>query len=195
MAKKVAKEAEDLPGRIIAVDPGVDNLGWCVLTCEGKLTDWGLVTKTLDDVKTTADIASFHENMKPLVQILSASPNQEFIMERYMPRGMRRGNQVERINIVIGYMMAAVPYLSLTMVPASSWKNHSEKHYTYVDNPTVPPHIVDAYTMGLYYAERVRGFITPKEVKRHLRSVRENEWGWKKKKNVWTRIDPKKRGA
>lgn len=195
MAKKVAKESEDLPGRIIAVDPGVDNLGWCITTREGKLLDWGLVTKTLDDVKTPGDIAAFHENMKPLVQILSAFPNQEFIMERYMPRGMRRGNQVERINIVIGYLLGVVPYNSITMVPASSWKNHCEKHYTYVDNPTVPPHIVDAYTMALYYAERVKGFITPKEVKRHLRSVRENEWGWKKKKNVWTRIDPKKRGA
>ena len=194
MAKKKEKNSER-PGRIIAVDPGVDNLGWCILTCEGKLLDWGLVTKTLNDVKTTKDIAAFHENMRPLVKILSAFPNQEFIMERYMPRGMRRGNQVERINIVIGYLMAVVPYLSLTMVPASSWKNHCEKNYTYVDNPTVPPHIVDAYTMGLYYADRVRAFITPKEVKRHLRDVREHEWGWKKKKGIWARIDPKKRGA
>lgn len=191
MAKK--KEKNEYPtGRIIAVDPGVDNLGWCVTTPEGKLLDWGLVTKTLDDIKTTADIATFHENMTPLVQILSACPGQDFIMERYMPRGMRRGNQVERINIVIGYLMGLVPYLSLTMVPASSWKNHSEKHYTYVDNPTVPPHIVDAYTMALYYAERVKGFITPKEVKRHLRGVREREWGWKKKKGVWIQPDAKK---
>lgn len=187
----MVKKKEEKPNYVIGVDPGVDNLGWCITNIDGSLAMSGLVTKTLADVKSPNDIAMFHKNMDHLVAVLNTARmmKPDFIMERYMPRGMRRGNQVERINIVIGYLIGRISYNELYMVPASQWKQRREAEYTTVINKTIPDHIVDTYTMTLYYLEKIKGLITTREVKRHMRNVRETDWGWKKTKGVWIKGD------
>ena len=174
---------------VIGVDPGVNNLGWCITLPDGELAQWGLLTETLVDLKTTDDIKTFRKNMIGLITTLNSITRKkylpDFVMERYMPRGMRRGNQVERINIIIGYLLGMVSYRRAFMVQASTWKNRREREYTLVENSTVPDHMVDTYTLTLYYLEKVRDVLSTRDVKRRLRDVRETDWGWKKKKGVW----------
>lgn len=174
---------------IVGVDPGVNNLGWCITLPDGKLLKWGLVTRTLSDLKKPEDLRKFKTNMKEVISILNKDGNfkgkPDFIMERYMPRGMRRGNQTERINIVIGYLLGKLKYDDVYMIPASSWKNRREREYMNIDNTSVPDHMVDTYTMTLYYLERIKNSLSPKDVRKHLKDIASKNWGWKKKRGVW----------
>lgn len=175
---------------ILGVDPGINNLGWVITRLNGSIYKWGLVTKTLEDLKSPEDLARFRKNMRYLVKTLNSMYKKtgckpDFIMERYMPRGMRRGNQTERINILIGYLFAKVKMRNMYMVPASSWKNYRQKHYFEVSNTTVPDHMVDTYTMTLYCLEHLQGKLSENKVKSLLRKVDNKDWGWKKKKGVW----------
>lgn len=175
---------------VLGIDPGVNNLGWCITSFKGNIIKWGLVTRTLDDLKKPSDIHSFKGNMKELITILnsiSSNGYPDFIMERYMPRGMRRGNQTERINIVIGYLLGKIRYNDVYMVPASTWKNRREREYTYIDNTSIPDHMIDTYTMTLYYLERIKGLLSTTDVKKKLKVIRETNYGWKKKKGVWVK--------
>lgn len=174
---------------ILGIDPGVNNLGWCITHCSGKLLSWGLVTKTLADLKQPSDIDTFKKNMTDVItnlnRVSSSRSKPDFVMERYMPRGMRRGNQVERINIVIGYLLGKLKYNDVYMIPASSWKNRREKEYLTIENNSIPDHLVDTYTMTLYYLERIKGSLSSKEVRKFLSKINNTDWGWKKKKGIW----------
>ncbi|MDE7347148.1 MAG: hypothetical protein K2N48_10485 [Muribaculaceae bacterium] len=176
---------------IVAVDPGINNLGWCVCTMQGRPIEWGLETSTLDDLKTPENIRAFKQNMRFMLDRINSFAKErkkriEFIMERYMPRGMRRGNQTERINIIIGYLLAKVKYANVYLVPASSWKNRRERVYIHLDNKTIPEHITDTYTMSLYLLERIMGRVNEKQVRKLLKQVDKTDFGWKKVKGVWT---------
>lgn len=176
---------------IIGIDPGINNLGWCVTSTEGAPIQWGLLTSTLVDLKKPEDIKLFKRNMKVLIKTLNsyhkASNSIDFIMERYMPRGMRRGNQTERMNIIIGYLLGKVKYSNVFLVPASAWKNRREKEYYTIDNPTIPDHITDTYTMTLYYLERLKNRLKTSSVRKLLRIIDRTEYDWKKVKGVWVR--------
>lgn len=176
---------------VIGIDPGIRNLGWCVSDMEGRCLNWGLVTSTLEDLKTPNDIKTFKKNLRTLIRYLNrlcaSNVLPDLIMERYMPRGMRRGNQVERINIIIGYLLGKLKYECAYLVPASSWKNRREKEYLEVMNETVPEHLTDTYTMTLYYLERLRGLLDTKQVRGQLKIVNKINYGWKKEKGVWVK--------
>ena len=175
---------------VLGIDPGVNNLGWCVTSSNGSIIEWGLLTETLTDLKKPDYIRIFKKRIKPLIRTLNSytvdnDHKPDLIMERYMPRGMRKGNQTERINILIGYLLGKVKYSDVFMVPASSWKNHREKNYMTVDNNTIPDHMVDSYTMTLYLLERIKGRISVREVIQKMKKVDRTDYGWKFKRRIW----------
>lgn len=176
---------------VIGVDPGIKNLGWCVTDLEGRCLNWGLVTTTLEDLKKPKDIEDFKHNLRKMIRYLNRLCSEEvlpdLIMERYMPRGMRRGNQTERINIIIGYLLAKLKYREVYLIPASSWKNWREQQYLIADNPTVPEHLTDPYTMTFYYLGRLKGLLNTKQLRGQLKIVNKLDYGWKKVKGVWTK--------
>lgn len=195
VGRKPAWKKRNVPC-VIGIDPGINNLGWCLVGKGGELLSWGMLTSTLEDLKGTKDIHLFKRNMMQLVKYVkcvtfsgekgvTGKKLPALVMERYMPRGMRRGNQAERMNIIIGYLLARLKAKEVCMLPASSWKKHRNKHYFEVSNKTVPEHMVDTYTMVLYYLERVVGLIDASKVKKKLKVVQDRNWGWKKVKGVW----------
>lgn len=173
---------------ILAIDPGKVNLGWCILSDKGKRLKWGLVARTYTEFKAPEDIVFGRENVHKLCERLKghlaklSKKNEKVTMvfERFVPRGrFNTGNLTEIVNVVIGQLITEL-HIDVTFpILASTWKNRRGKAYG--GEPvckTIPPHLVDAYTMGLYILEKASK-IDAKDIKKKLKKVQEKDWHWK----------------
>lgn len=132
---------------LLAMDPGQKNYGWAKMTLEGELISFGMVKNTLNNLKETEiyneQRLKFVEEMNWIFEGVD-----ELVLERFVPRGMHKGNLGECISIMVGHVGTRVP---TELIMASSWKEWFAKRFEQPKQPKIRVHIRDAISIGLYY--------------------------------------------
>lgn len=119
---------------ILSLDPGKEFFAWCLVSDRGKVIDFGMMPKTITDIRdmyANSQVKKFRKAMRKLV--LGFKDLHEIAMERFQQRpGKGGGANAEFINIMIGVVATICVELNLrvTLVQASTWKNHMASRYS-----------------------------------------------------------------
>lgn len=149
--------------RILAFDPGVTNFAWAFLEVtrpfDVKVVESGMFNNTVKVFDDDLQI-SIQDFTSEMVDLFNRFKPEQFIMERFMARGMK-GGTIELVNIMMGAFLSWLVERQFSfknrfkLIPASQWKNewnrNSDLDAFYKKTNTVP-HQVDAVGIGLYGA-------------------------------------------
>jgi hypothetical protein len=179
---------------LMSIDPGIKNCAILLLTLKGNILYSDLITQTLLEPKNSDLFSSSVSKIKKYIKRLNTSiiePKTAITYERFVPRNrLNKGNLSELTNILIGMLTIGIKAKNIYPVMAATWKVHAKKFYDYTDNMTknLPPHLIDAYCIGLYCLEK-RDHITAKKAKKLLHDYVHSKKrdSWKKKKGIWVK--------
>lgn len=146
---------------IVALDPGVKNFAYSVLSIEsptiilsGHLKNPIFSIKEAD-VKNSVSL--FLWEISDLLKQIDYSDRDKIIIERYQSRGGYKNSQIEYVNVMIGVLLGH--YDALLVMPAT-WKGFMKRTYGSNDmlhllqNSNLSSHMADAIGIAIYYAER-----------------------------------------
>lgn len=168
--------------KILSCDPGKDNFAYTVFNEKGKLKTTGMFNNTIDKL-TFQDINDNIENFKAEIKKLKIN-NSHLIIERFIPRSLHKGNLGEITNIQIGILFGKISFNSVYMISASLWKNYFNNENLWVENDSIPEHMLDSIFMGLYYLHKFK-HINTKLFKKRLKQISLKDFGYYRYKNEW----------
>lgn len=158
-----------LPRRIIGLDPGPANFGWCVIDVKGPRTFSVAKNGMLDVQHTISAVTVPSDELKQQVRayrtrmhkLVTRSQATDLAMERYIPR--TRGLANETVNYMIGNTLSLLTETSIQVqvFMAVTWKARVKKIMdleAFYKMVNVPDHICDATFQALYLAEKMYGF-------------------------------------
>jgi hypothetical protein len=121
-------------GRLLAMDPGKDAFAWCLVSCDGKNLSFGMLQSTISDIRDQHVNNHVRRFKRAITKLFDACGElDEVVVERFQQRPAKGGGgNAEYINIMIGVIavICLKRNLRLTLVQASTWKNHMSSHYS-----------------------------------------------------------------
>lgn len=166
----VSRTSKELAGiRLLGLDPGSDNYGYCVLrvknVAKGVLTclpvQHGRLLSTIRTLTSASVIDSqqsqYEGELRGLIEKYEIT---HVIAERYMLRRGTRGTTIETVNIMLGILLGMG--LPVKLIPASQWKNAAtaagielEQVYAELKPIGITPHQIDACHIAAYGASQL----------------------------------------
>ena len=179
----------------LCFDPGKYNIGFSILKDNGKLLHHDLlgigISALNQSVRLKKEHNIFINELEPILEKISEKDYiYHVVFERFIPRMMQKGNIGETTNIFIGTILTLTTHKRMVYsLTAASWKNHRTKHNLFVENKTIPDHILDSIQMG-HYVLLNNNEITIGQIKSRLRKIKRTNFGWKfiNKEKRWIKI-------
>ncbi len=159
---------------VMSLDPGKNNTAFAVTQFDlrtglrYKILETGMIESTLTDL--TCDVIPqlkrFKKEVNGIVKHYGANV---IIAERFMNRGMMRGNSGEIISAMLGYLCSI--NIHHEWITAAQWKNVFNKHCydlkTFYKEIPLVEHRIDASLIGIYGSS----FFTPTN---HFDCIKDN---------------------
>lgn len=149
------------PTYVISFDPGKTHFAYAIYK-RNSLIAHGTIENTLKDLKegflyNKQRIAFLKEIKRKFKKYLDEPCL--IAIERFVARGRSMGNVSECIGMMLGMMSWLFRKHYVTLIMASSWKNHFNKKEIMPENKNIVIHELDAMCIGAY-AMWKRGLIS-----------------------------------
>jgi len=170
---------------VVAFDPGKKNFAYSILSKKGKLLDFnllgnevsqkeGLISNLKEGEILVKQYKKFVSDLRKILKIIKKN-DAHFILiyERFIPRGLTKGNLSEIVSMLIGMLILTMNIRrcrKVVPVTAATWKVHRNKFELLIDNDTLSVHVSDAIGMALHYLLK-QDYLTLKKVKSIVKKI------------------------
>lgn len=163
---------------LLSCDPGKDNFAYAQFELDGTIRRIGMLKKSLKDFEA--------DSIKKLrIELSKIQKNcDKLVIERFIPRSMHKGNIGEISNIQIGILLGKSRFATTLFINASRWKTFYNRHKLWVENDSVPEHILDAIFIGLWYLYQ-NEYIDLAKFKKRLRLIKKKDFKYYRYKGQW----------
>jgi len=147
--------------KIIAMDPGVANFAFSVVTDQPDIPFIGQLENPIQSIKKDdleVQVCCFKWEIDTLISKIGLAMEDRIVVERYQPRGPRNP-QIELVNVMIGIIADKFEHQLILITPAV-WKNYIKKQYgtnkmtQLLKEKSISPHIKDSIGLASYIFER-----------------------------------------
>ena len=140
---------------IICIDPGKLNYGFSIMDTYGKVFKYGMISNTITILKGRKFSKQKDAFLNEIKKTFNTDKYTILIIERFMNRGMLRGNTGECTLIMMGLLIGSIKGHTI-LFTAAQWKNFFRKEEIIFDNKNISDHIRDSISMGLYFLVKER---------------------------------------
>jgi len=150
--------------RLLTFDPGTKNFGvsaTSIVKGRPEILHLGLLKNPITDLKNGEREIQEYAFTREVLKLIRLYQPSTIVIERFQNRGRGMGALVEKVSYMIGLLarICRKNNIQLILYVASQWKNDikrktgkkMEEYYKHV-KPN-PPHVLDAFLLGMYYAQ------------------------------------------
>jgi len=153
--------------KVLAMDPGVKNYAYSVITDKPDIIFTGHLNNPLQSIKQNelrSNICDYKRDIRNLFKKINFTKGDIIAIERYQSRG-HKNLQIELVNIMIGVIAGKIivekhENYSLFLITPSTWKNFIKNKYgtnemtKIITDKNLSPHIKDTIGIATYIFEK-----------------------------------------